>query len=103
MTVRSMIVDSTPTSQAPPSTMPSIFPHISSRTCSAVVQLGRPEMLALGAATGTPAFSMMARVTAWSGHLMPTVSSPPVVRSGTQGFFFRIIVSGPGQKRSASR
>ena len=72
------------------------------RTGSAVVQLGRPEVVALGAATGTPDASMMARVTAWSGHLMPTVSSPPVVRSGTQGFFFKIIVSGPGQKLSAS-
>ena len=46
--------------------------------------------------------AMMARVAAWSGQRIPTVSSPPVVRSGTQGFFFKIIVSGPGQKRSAN-
>ena len=35
---------------------------------SAVVQLGRPERLALGAATGTPAAAMIALVTAWSGQ-----------------------------------
>ena len=60
-------------------------------------------MLALGAATGTPAAAMMARVTAWSGQRIPTVSSPPVVTSGTQSAFGSIIVSGPGQKRPARR
>ena len=57
------MVDSTPTAQGPPSTIPSIFPSISSSTCRAVVQLGRPERLAEGAATGTSAARRMARIT----------------------------------------
>ena len=55
---------STPTPHAPPSNTAAILPSMSSRTCAAVVQLGRPEVLALGAATGTPEAAMMARVTA---------------------------------------
>ena len=101
--VKSMMVDSTPTRQGPPSTTPSILPSMSSRTCAAVVQLGRPEVLALGAATGAPEAAIIARVTAWSGQRIPTVSSPPVVTSGTQSAFGSIIVSGPGQKRPARR
>ena len=81
--------------------MPSILPSISSSMCCAVVGLGRPEVLPLGAATGTPAAAMMARVTAWSGQRTPTVSSPPVVRRGTMARRFKIMVSGPGQNRSA--
>ena len=96
------MVDSTPTAQGPPSTMPSIFPFISSSTSAAQVQLGRPEVLALGAATGTPASRMTASVTAWSGQRTPTVSSPAVVSLGTTGFRFRIMVKGPGQNRRAS-
>ena len=75
---------------------------MSSITSAAVVQLGRPEVLALGAATGTPASRMMDSVTWWSGHRTPTVSSPAVVASGTMGFRFRIMVRGPGQNCWAS-
>mgnify|MGYP004690774005 CR=1 FL=1 len=57
------MVDSTPTWQGPPSTTASIFPSISSMQSAAQVQLGRPEVLALGAAMGTPASRMMASVT----------------------------------------
>ena len=57
-----MMVLSTPTAQGPPSTIPSILPSISSSMCWAVVGLGRPEVLPLGAATGTPDARMMARV-----------------------------------------
>ena len=96
------MVDSTPTVQGPPSTMPSMRPSMSSMTSWARVQLGRPERLALGAAIGTPASRMMAVATGWSGQRMATVSSPAVVASGTMGLRRRIIVRGPGQKRRAS-
>ena len=101
VTVRSMMVLSTPTAQGPPSTMPSILPIISSAICCAVVGLGLPEVLPLGAAMGTPACSMIASVSGWSGQRTPTVSSPPVVRRGTMGRRGRIMVSGPGQNFSA--
>ena len=54
-TVISSIVDSRPISTLPPSITISIFPPRSSRTCSAVVGLGRPEVFALGAETNPPA------------------------------------------------
>ena len=75
---------------------------------AAEVGLGRPEVFPEGAATGTPAAAMTARVTAQSGQRIPTVSSPAVTAAGTilvpspaflQG---SIMVSGPGQNRSAS-
>ena len=47
------------------------------------------------------AAAMIARVTGWFGQRTPTVSRPPVVRSGTMGLRGRIIVRGPGQNRSA--
>jgi len=96
------MVDSTPTVQGPPSTMPSILPSMSSIMWAAVVGLGRPEVLPLGAAMGTPAARMMARVTGWSGQRTPTVSRPPVVCRGTMSRRGRIMVRGPGQNRSAN-
>ena len=63
---------------------------------------GLPERLAEGAATGTPASRMICRVTALSGHRTATVDSPPVVRLGTQSRAGSTMVSGPGQKASAS-
>ena len=63
VTVRSMMVLSTPTRHGPPSTIASILPSISSSMSAAVVGLGLPEVLPLGAATGTPAACIMARVT----------------------------------------
>ena len=83
--------------------MPLILPAISSIMCWAVVGLGRPDVLPLGAAMGTPAASMMASVVGWLGQRTPTVSSPPVVRRGTISRRGRIMVSGPGQNFSASR
>ena len=81
--------------------MASIFPSMSSHMCPAVVGLGRPEVLPDGAATGMSAASRMARHTGWAGQRMPTVSSPAVTASGTTGLRLRIMVSGPGQNRSA--
>ena len=97
-----MIVDSTPTAHGPPSNMPSILPSMSSIMSLMHVGLGRPEVLPEGAAMGTSAAAMIARVTGWFGQRTPTVSRPPVVRSGTMGLRGRIIVRGPGQNRSAS-
>ena len=76
--VRSRMVDSTPRLQGPPSTRPLILPSMSSMTSWAVVQLGRPDTLALGAAMGTPASRIIARATGWLGHRTATVSSPAV-------------------------
>ena len=95
--VRSSTVDSTPTAQLPPSMIMSIRPPTSSSTSWAEVQLGRPEVLALGAAMAIPASRIMARVTGWLGQRTPTVSRPAVVSSGTVGWRFKTMVSGPGQ------
>ena len=57
----------------------SIRPSISCQTWSAVVGLGRPEVLALGAATGTPASAISRFATGSLGMRMATVSRPPVV------------------------
>ncbi len=95
------MVDSTPTAQGPPSTMPLIFPSMSSSMSAMLVGLGRPEVFPDGAATGTPAAAMTARHTGWAGQRMPTVSSPAVTASGTTGLRRRIMVRGPGQNRSA--
>ena len=95
------MVDSTPTAQGPPSTMPPIFPSISSSMSAILLGLGRPEVLPDGAATGTSAAARMARQTGWAGQRIPTVSSPAVTTSGTTRFRRSTMVSGPGQKRSA--
>ena len=73
------MVDSTPMPTWPPSRIISIFPSMSSITCSARVGLGRPEVLALGAATGIPASFMSRFATGSDGIRTATVSSPPVV------------------------
>ena len=75
-------------------------PFISCRTASAVVGLGRPDRLALGAAIGTPAMRIISRHTSWAGHLSATRESPPVARSGTRADFSKVMVNGPGQKVS---
>ena len=59
-------------------------------------------MFADGAATGTPAARIIARDAALSGIRMPTVSSPPVMRSGTMDFLRRISVIGPGKNAAMS-
>ena len=71
-------------------------------TCSAVVVLGRPERLALGAARGRPAASISARATGCTGKRTATVFSPAVTSAGMAGAFSRIMVRGPGQKAERS-
>ena len=103
ISVKSMIVDSTPTITAPPSKIIGIFPWRSSMTCSAFVGLGRPDVFALGAAIGTPDLLISSNATGWSGIRIATVSSPPVTQSGTWSAFCKITVIGPGQKCSIAR
>ena len=97
-TVISRIVDSRPISTLPLSRIISIFPSRSSLTCCAVVGLGLPDVLALGADTNPPAARITAAANGSLGILTATVSSPPVVPYGTTSLFSKIIVSGPGQK-----
>ena len=95
--VRSRTVDSIPIAVLSPLTIASILPSISSATSSNVVGLGLPERLALGAAIGTPAASIISAASRRDGHLTATVSSPPVVTSGTPEFLRSTKVIGPGQ------
>ena len=71
-------------------------------TCSADVRGGWPLMLALVAVIGAASRATIALGTGWSGTLRPTVSSPPVVMSGTREDLSTTIVSLPGQKAAAS-
>ena len=96
-------VDSTPTGQGPPSRMTSMRPSISSRTCCAVVGLGRPERLAEGAAMGTPAALMRASAVLCSGIRTATVGRPAATSSGTISLLKNISVRGPGQNASMRR
>ncbi len=77
--VTSTMVDSSPIPTWPPSKSISIRPSISCHTCRAVVGLGRPDLFALGAATGTPANAITPFATGSLGIRIATVSSPPVV------------------------
>ena len=79
-----------------PLTIASILPSMSSATSSNIVGLGLPERLALGAAIGTPAASIISAASHLAGHLTATVSKPPVVTSGTLGFLRSTKVIGPG-------
>ena len=56
---------------------------MSCKTWSALVGLGLPERLALGAAMGTPLAAMRARAASLSGMRTATVSRPAVTSSGT--------------------
>ena len=98
----STTVDSRPTSQLPPSMISGMRPSMSSSTCRAVVGLGLPERLALGAAMGRLQVLSSAAATGWEGMRTATVSSPAVTASGTAGLRGMISVSGPGQKASIS-
>ena len=77
-------------------------PSMSRSTDAAVVGLGRPERFADGAATGTPAARIITRAAALSGMRTPTVSSPPVIRSGTMDLRRKISVIGPGKNAARS-
>ena len=80
----------------------SIFPDKSFITWLALVGLGFPDVLALGAAIYTPDVLISSAATLWLGILIATVPRPPVIESGTMSDFFNIIVNGPGQNLSAS-
>src|SRR5699024_3205160 len=76
--VQSITVDSTPTPVGPPSIIPAIFPFKSAHTWSAVVGLGFPDKLALGAAIGILQFPNKCCATGWSGIRTAIVESPAV-------------------------
>ena len=77
-------------------------PSMSSNTCRAVVGLGLPLRLALGAAMGVPAARMSARAASLAGMRMPTVSSPALTAEEMRSDLGRISVIGPGQNASIS-
>ena len=93
---------STPTSHSPPSKINGRRPSISVNTSCALVGLGLPERLALGAAKAQPLCWITARATGWLGIRMPTVSSPAQHSSATSGPRGMMMVSGPGQKAAIS-
>ena len=94
--VTSTIVDSTPKRHGPPSRISGMRPARSSSTASAVVGLGLPDVLALGAARGKPAARIRASAASFSGMRTPTVLRPPVMRSGTAARRRSTKVRGPG-------
>ncbi len=77
--VKSIMVDSNPKVDFPPSIIISTLPIKSSITCSAFVGLGFPETFALGAATYPPKRDIISFAILFAGSLIATVSSPPVV------------------------
>src|SRR5699024_5126079 len=77
-----------------------ILPYKSSTTWVAFVGLGLPEVLALGAAIGTFANSIIFKAILLFGILIATVDNPPVILSGTLSLFLNIKVRGPGQNFS---
>ena len=92
---------STPTPHGPPSSIISILPCRSWKTCSAVVGEGLVLALAEGAASGRSASFMRARASGAEGMRAPKVLRDAVT-SGARGDGVgrrRSIVSGPGQKR----
>ena len=99
----STTVDSTPTRHGPPSSTRSTRVPSPRTTCAARVGEIRPNRLAEGAATGMPAARIRASATGWSGTRRPTVGSPAVTIPGMWSRLRRTSVSGPGQKRAASR
>ena len=75
---------------------------MSSMVCLAQVGLGLPERLAEGAASGTPAASIILRVVRMEGNRTATVASPAETSSGIRSLLGRMMVSGPGQNSRAS-
>ena len=75
---------------------------MSSYTCAAVVGLGRPEVLALGAAMGTPLAFISSLAHSFPGRRTPTLSSCAVQSGHTLSPLGSVMVSGPGQNLSAS-
>jgi hypothetical protein len=87
-------VDSIPTSDGPPSSTASAN---SSGTWSEAVGESSVKRLALGAAIGTRAARISSSATGCAGIRNPTVGSPAVTMSGSDGPFGSTIVNGPGQ------
>ena len=102
LTLTSIMVDSKPTLESSEAISISIRPFISLYTCSALVGLGLPERLALGAAIGVLQSRINSLASSSSGIRTATVSSPAVVSKGMPSFFLRIKVMGPGQNLSIS-
>ena len=102
--LRSTIVDSTPTAHGPPSRTRSTSSPRLARTCAAR-RRARPRRSGSRSAPRcrrrTPA-AARARA-AGRARAGPTVSRPPVTASGTPGARRRTSVSGPGQKRVGER
>ena len=97
------MVDSSPTSVGPPSTMSGILSPRSASTASAVVEVMRPEELALGAASGRPKRAMSPAPKPCG--MRSAIVSRPAVTSGwmpAPPASGSTRVSGPGQKASAS-
>jgi hypothetical protein len=98
--VQSMIVDSMPASQGPPSSTQQPAPN-SSTTWLAAVGLMRPKRFALGPATPcTPqlgAGGSRACATGCEGMRRPMLHWPPAAAAATPGWRGTIRVSGPGQ------
>ena len=100
---RASTVDSSPTSQGPPSRMSnSSASENSSATCSAVVGETRPLRLALGAEIGPPNASMRARATGCAGERTATLLRPPTLAAHTCARRGRMSANGPGQNASAN-
>ena len=78
-------------------------PARSSSTACAVVGLGLPDVLALGAARGTPAARIRASATSFSGIRTPTVARPPVMPRGTASLRRNTSVKGPGANAAKRR
>ena len=97
-----MIVDSTPMTLGPPSTMRSTSCPRSDLTCSAFVGLTRPKRLALGAAIGLPSASTTRRKKSCAGTRTTTEDRPPVTRGSRESDRGTRSDSGPGQTSSAS-
>src|SRR6056297_2036766 len=99
------MVDSTPTSQAPPSRMASIRPERPAYTCAASVGLIRPDGLAEGAATGPPNVLNSCLATGCAGTRMARVGKSAVTSGDRPEFDFKgkTSVKGPGQKALARR
>ncbi|MET3824332.1 hypothetical protein ABIC16_000025 [Sphingomonas sp. PvP055] len=98
------MVDSTPAAVAPSSTTSAIRPPSDATTCAARVGLIAPLALAEGAASGTPAAAISARIARCAGTRIAIVSNPAVTSdaipaSGRSG---STKVSGPGQNAAAS-
>ena len=91
-------VDSKPISTIPSSIIVETFPSNSFNISSILVPLGLPDTFALGAAIGTPAYSINLFAILFEGILIPTVSRPAVTDFGIMFLAFNINVKGPGQK-----